>query len=187
MDKKELRELAKRQRREFKDKRSASAKIKETLLDLPEMKAAKTVALYCSLPGEVDTDLLIDELLKEGKEICVPLVRGKQMLFIRIRSREDLTAKGSFGIREPLFEETSVVLPEMIDLAVFPGLAFDREGRRLGYGGGYYDRAFAHASGVPKIAVCFSCQIFDQIPTEEYDLKVDKIVTENEIYAIKTL
>ncbi len=185
MNKKETRELTKRQRKEFKDKKSASLKIEETLLALPEMKAAETVAVYCSLPEEVATDLLIDELLKEGKKVCVPLIRDKEMLFIRIRSREDLTAKGSFGIREPRFDETAVVRPESIDLAVFPGLAFDREGRRLGYGGGYYDRTFAQNFQTLKVAVCFSCQIFDRIPAEEHDLRVDKIITESEIYTNK--
>ncbi len=182
MDKKELRKKIRMIRAGFPDKMTASAKIARTFLFLSETEKAETIALYCSMPEEVETDRLIIKLLEEKKTVCVPLVTGKKMLFIRIRSLEDLKNTGSFGIREPVYRREDVLPADKIELAVFPGLAFDKDGNRLGYGGGYYDRAFTRNDAAEKIAFCFSCQLLDRVPSEAHDLKVDKIITEESVY-----
>ncbi len=183
MDKKELRKKIRTVREEFQDKKTASEKIARTFLSLAETEKAEVIALYCSMPEEVATDELIVSLLGEKKTVCVPLVTEKGMLFIRIRSLADLRKTGSFGIREPEYSREDVVPADKIELAVFPGLAFDKNGNRLGYGGGYYDRAFARNAAAEKIALCFSCQLLEHIPSESHDLKVDKIITEESVYA----
>ena len=182
MDKKELRKKIRMIRAGFPDKKTASAKIARTFLSLSETEKAETIALYCSMPEEVETDGLIIKLFEKRKTVCVPLVTKKEMVFIRIRSLEDLKNTGSFGIREPVYRRENIVPADHIELAVFPGLAFDKEGNRVGYGGGYYDRAFAGNDITEKIAFCFSCQLLDRVPSEAHDLKVDKIITEESIY-----
>lgn len=182
MDKRELRKKIRLIRAGFPDKKTASEKIAHTFLSLPETEKAETIALYCSMPEEVATDRLIIKLLEEKKTVCVPLITGKEMLFIRICGLADLKNIGSFGIREPVYKREDIISADKIELAVFPGLAFDKEGNRLGYGGGYYDRAFARNDITKKIAFCFSCQLLDHIPSEAHDLKVDKIITEESVY-----
>ena len=181
MNKQELRKQTKKTRADFPEKGAASEKIIERFLSLEETQNAGTIALYCSMPEEVATDGLIRKLLEEGKTICVPLIRNREMLFVRISSLGDLTEKGRFGIREPVYTEEKTVPAEKIDLAVFPGLAFDRDGRRLGYGGGYYDRAFAGNRHTEKIGFCFSCQLLEEILSESHDIKVDQIITQDEM------
>ncbi|MBR3228273.1 MAG: 5-formyltetrahydrofolate cyclo-ligase [Erysipelotrichaceae bacterium] len=182
MDKKETRKRFRKLRRELKDKKKRSSIITEKLLATAEIRRAKTVAVYCSTEDEVRTDELIEELLKEKKKVAVPLVNGKDMVFIMISSLEELVNTGSFGIREPLYSKEKTVDAEDIDVAIFPGLAFDRKRNRLGYGGGYYDRYFKDHTAIIKIAPAFNCQVSETIPHDENDLKVDRIITEKEDY-----
>ncbi len=169
---------AKELRSVFTDKEEASRIIAERLYALPQMQEARTVAVYCSTPEEVRTDELIQKLLDEGRRVCVPLVRGKDMVFQRILSSDELTERASFGIREPVYDPERIVPGEEIDAAVFPGLAFDEHMNRIGYGGGYYDRYFARYPSVCRIGVCYGCQLFDELPQDEYDLRMQVIVTE---------
>ncbi len=184
MDKKELRKKIRTVRAGFRDKKTASEKITRTFLSLAETEKAEVIALYCNMPEEVATDGLIIKLLEEKKTVCVPLITEKEMLFIRINSLADLKKTGSFGIREPVYKKENIIPADKIELAVFPGLAFDKEGNRLGYGGGYYDRAFARNDTTEKPAFCFSCQLLDRVPSEAHDLKVDKIITEENVWVI---
>ena len=181
MEKKELRQKAKMLRRSFKNKEAASAIICERLCALREVKEARILALYCSTEDEVRTDELIERLLKDGKRVGVPLISEKEMVFVEIGSLAECQP-GSFGIREPAYSPEKVLCPEEIDVAVFPGLAFDTKKNRLGYGGGYYDRYFAVHPSIVKLALAFECQIFEKLPHGTNDLKVDRIITENRVY-----
>ena len=138
-----------------------------------EFKTAKVIFCYVSAHGEVGTHTLIEELLKE-KEVVVPLCTDKcgNMIAVKINSPNDLT-EGSFGILEP---KTPVEFPkEKIDFAIVPGIAFDKEGFRLGYGKGYYDRFLSNIAPY-KLGVCRKEFYVDTLVHNEYDIQMDKVM-----------
>ena len=139
----------------------------------PEFVRAEVVFCYVSAHGEVGTRKLIEELLRE-KEVVVPYCIDKEgnMICVKINSPGDLK-EGSFGIPEP---KTPVEFPkEKIDFAIVPGIAFDREGYRLGYGKGYYDRFLQNIKPY-KLGVCQKIFFQDSIPHDEYDVKMDNVL-----------
>ena len=152
------------------------------LKELPEWKNAEVVFTYVSFGSEVDTILLIEECFKAGKKVAVPKVLDKtKMEFYYITSLEELQA-GKWGILEPEeVEENKAdvfkVKAQTKPLMIMPGVGFDREGHRLGYGGGYYDR-YLEKYGVErfwKVGVAFEEQIQDRIVTDDYDVRVDRV------------
>ena len=145
---------------------------------LPEVTKANTVFCYISIGSELSTLGLLMWLRKQGKNICVPKLIGDKMLPVRFESLEQC-AKGRFGIPEPKAENP--VSPSQIDICIAPGLAFDRDGQRLGYGKGYYDRFFSCFSGI-RIALCFDFQIVERIPAERTDERLSVLVSDRGIY-----
>lgn len=138
-----------------------------------EFKSSKVIFCYVSAHGEVGTHTLIAELLKE-KEVVVPYCTDKQgnMICVKINSASDL-AEGSFGILEP---KNPVEFPkDKIDFAIVPGIAFDKEGFRLGYGKGYYDRFLCDISPY-KLGVCQKEFFVDTLVHNEYDIQMDKVM-----------
>ncbi|MHC1683651.1 MAG: 5-formyltetrahydrofolate cyclo-ligase [Clostridiaceae bacterium] len=138
---------------------------------------SKVVFIYVSFGKEVDTLRIINKLLEDGKVVCVPKVINKKegMRAIRINSLNQLIV-GYFGVLEPTVEDE--MIPENIDLCVLPGLAFDNQGGRLGYGGGFYDRFLCKVSEDTKlIAVAYTFQILDNVPMESYDFRIQGIIT----------
>ena len=142
----------------------------------PMLADAKTIVAYYSLPDEVDTHSLIDELLADGKTVYLPkVVSDEDMVLCRYTGVESLK-EGAFGIMEPVGAQTSA--DEVIDVVLVPGMAFDGDGNRLGRGKGYYDR-FLKSLSYPRpqlIGVCFDFQKADVVPTEPTDVKVDVVV-----------
>ncbi len=147
---------------------------------------ARTVMCYVSMRTEVDTHLLLQTMLRDGKTVCVPLVtdRNGQMRAVIIRSWDDLKCVGSFGILEPS-SEGATIEPSEIDLVVVPGIAFTQSGQRLGMGGGYYDRFLANTQAV-RIGFAFSCQIKQSLPTDVWDVTMDHLVTQDGITDCRT-
>ena len=180
-DKETLRKLAKEIRSSFEDKEKASLIIKEKLLTMEEVKKAETIVLYCSTSDEVHTDGLINDLLDTDKRLAMPVIRDGNMCFIEIDSLSELKNEGCFKIREPEYSKEKVINGEDIDLALFPGLAFDKEGNRLGHGKGYYDSYFSSYPKVMKIAPAYDCQIFENVPHDCHDVRVNRIVTQTDI------
>ena len=138
----------------------------------PSFISAQTVLLYHALSDEVDTTYLIQQYA-DKKTILLPTVVGDE-LELHIFDAESETKTGVFGIIESegqLFTDYS-----QIDLAIIPGMAFDKEGNRLGRGKGYYDRLLPQLH-CPKIGLCFSFQYFDSIPCEKHDTPMDEIIT----------
>jgi 5-formyltetrahydrofolate cyclo-ligase len=156
---------------------------------------AVSVLLFLSIDREIDTGPLLDLAFCGGKKVFVPRVEGENLRFCRIASPAGPWVCGPFGIREPPAPGTEA--PGFPALIIVPGLAFDREGRRLGRGGGYYDRFLAgldekkpagggpgHAGAKPEYSVaglCLDCQIVDQVPVDEHDRKMDMICTGTKI------
>jgi 5-formyltetrahydrofolate cyclo-ligase len=146
---------------------------------------ANIIFTYVSFKSEVDTIKIIDHSLSLGKLICVPKINKhtKSMEVYRIKGFEDLD-KGYFGILEPN-EDCREVPADNIDLILLPGLAFDRSGTRIGYGRGFYDRYLTKCKAyVPKIALSYDFQVASKLPSNEFDIKVDAIITNKEIILI---
>lgn len=192
MEKTELRKLIKEKRKTFSKNEldNLSLTIADNILSLKEMAFVKNVLIYVSTKGEVDTLGLIEELFKLGKIVYVPKVidiKTGLMRFYKISSLEDLEP-GCMNILEPK-KSLEVLEESLIDdnfVIVMPGLAFDKKGHRLGYGGGFYDRFNARVySGLLKLALSFDFQLVDELIANEFDIDVDKVITENEIINCK--
>jgi 5-formyltetrahydrofolate cyclo-ligase len=116
---------------------------------------------------------MLEQALKDGKQVAVPKVYGDEMKFILM---EDLSAveKGYAGIPEPVADEP-VACDEMA-LVLMPGLAFDPQGHRIGYGGGFYDKFLAKEPNHPTLALCYDFQMLQELETEEFDIPVDQVL-----------
>lgn len=165
-------------------RRKAEGRILRIILHSPFYREADTLFCYVSYKDEVDTRKLIEAALKDGKRVCCPKVEndGRSMAFYGIDSLEELT-EGFHGIWEPV-GTGHPCFPAKGGLVIMPGCAFDRNRRRLGYGGGFYDRFLAgyEEAGAVKAAVCFSCQILPYLPEEETDIRPDWLITEEGIW-----
>lgn len=141
-----------------------------------------TFMLFMPYKNEIDTTYLINRLLSEKKRVVLPKV-DKTSNTINAFEVTNLTSdliSGAYGIMEPT-EQLLKILPSEIDLILLPGVAFDRKGYRLGYGGGYYDR-FLLDTGAFKLGVAFEFQVIEQIPVESWDIQLDKILTDENCY-----
>ncbi len=142
-------------------------------------KNAQVIFAFVSFKSEVDTFNIINHALTLGKTVCVPKVISKEegLKVYKIESLQNLITS-NYGILEPT-EGAKEIMPQNIDLVLTPGLAFDLNGGRLGYGAGYYDRFLRNPyfKGI-KIGICYSTQIVDKVPTNEDDIFMDIIITE---------
>ena len=189
-----------------KERREKSEAIVRNILADPVFQKAKTVMIYRSVRGEVQLDML--PALAPEKRYVYPLCVDKaEMIALcplsrldgvgegekspngsKVRGTEEggtvaelsgAWRKGPFGIPEPDPEYSEIVAPEEIDLVLCPCSAFDRRHRRLGMGGGYYDRFLGKCVHAEIIAVAFAVQEADEVPTEAFDRKMDRVITEN--------
>ena len=193
--KQQLRKLILQLRNELaaEEHEKKSQKITNNLISHIRFQEADQFLLFSSFRSEVDTTEIIQQSLKTGKPVYLPKVMGKEMNFYRIASMEDLK-EGYQGIREPE-EKLSTQFVSQQEKKVFvlmPGAVFDKEGGRIGYGGGYYDKFLKNleAAILPenlcKMAVAFECQMVETgiIDKEEHDIRPDYIVTEKRIWTI---
>ncbi|MGL4848689.1 MAG: 5-formyltetrahydrofolate cyclo-ligase [Clostridium sp.] len=183
MDKAELRKsmLYKRNLISAEEKSVFDERIIEAFLNLENYKKANNICIYVNYGSEINTKKIIEKALDEEKSVFVPRIKkNREMEFIKIDSIEELE-KNKIGILEPKKEFTEKV--EKIELLVLPGLAFDLNGGRIGYGGGYYDR-YLDNKDILKIALSYELQILNEIPMEEHDIKYDYLITEKRIVRI---
>jgi 5-formyltetrahydrofolate cyclo-ligase len=162
------------------EKRLNDNNIYTKVIQSNEYKKARCIFIYVSYKNEVDTHNIIKKALKEGKSVCVPKIISLKegMKAVKITSFDELK-ESKYGMLEPDLLIDNVIEPEKIDLAYLPGVAFDLNGGRIGYGGGFYDRFLYHiGKNVPKIALAYSFQIFDHVPMSEYDVYVDSVITD---------
>ena len=150
-----------------------SKRVCEQLVGQADWISARTVALFCPMPGEVD---LLGLLPINGKRAIFPTVVGARLEWREVKSASEFVASALFAnLREPS-AGASVALSDA-DLVVVPGLAFTLSGKRLGRGGGFYDRALAGLPAtVKRIGACFEFQVFEDLPMESHDAVLDSVV-----------
>lgn len=186
MPKRKLRQVMLDRRRTLstEERRDSGHLIQKAFVALPEFAKSRVVALYSSIGGEVETAEVLEAALKDRKTVIFPVVCGDHLRFIKVSDPVEMV-KGAFGITEPcLTGET--YLPGSADLIVIPGVAFDRAGKRIGFGKGYYDRALHHLEGCGKlIGFCYDFQLVDEIVSEPHDVAVDIIITEKRVLDLR--
>lgn len=175
MDKKELRSRIRAQKRAMTEAEIAakSEKLGQLFADSSLYQQAKTIYGYLPYNQEVRTIPMLERALKEGKRVAVPKVVGEEMIFIYM---DDLSAveKGYAGIPEPVADGPAADDPHA--LVLMPGLAFDPQGHRIGYGGGFYDKFLAAEPDHPTLALCYDFQMLEHLETEEFDIPVDCVL-----------
>ena len=166
------------------ERASSSRRIVAAVLDLPAYERSRTVLAYASFGPELQTDGFVRRVLDDGKRLVLPRVeRGGLALYEVSDPARDL-APGTWGIREPVPDRCPPVNPGGVDFALVPGVAFDPAGRRLGYGGGFYDRLLGGglSDGARTVAGAFEIQVVQEVPVDPSDVPVDLVVTEKGIY-----
>lgn len=157
----------------------ASAKMTALVTSCSVYQESRALFIYVSTAREPDTAGVLADALRSGKAVYVPkCLPGGHMRAVRIESRDDLRP-GFAGILEPA-DSLPEADPGAIDLAIVPCVSVARDGRRLGRGGGYYDRFLADSRAV-KLCLCFEQLLSDDIPTAAHDVRMDCAATENEI------
>lgn len=159
-----------------------SRKIMSMLKETAAFKKADNIMCFVSFASEVYTHDFIKECIKSGKNVIVPYIDKEKdtMELSLIKSFFELES-GFFGILEPKKETIRDFPKEELDIIVTPCVAFDSEKYRIGYGKGYYDRFFAKGAGGTKIGVCFSENLVDNMPRDEFDIPVDMVITDEKI------
>lgn len=179
MRKEELRQEIRRLKRQF-----TSQQLEELSLPIitrlkPHLAEAHTIMAYYSLPDEVNTHHLLDELVAEGKRVLLPKVIGEEQMEWHVYTSESDLKQGYFGIGESagdIFPEKELSLSAEKRIVLVPGLAFDGTGHRLGRGKGYYDRFLAAHPYFYKIGVCFDFQKMSEVPIDEHDIPMDEVI-----------
>lgn len=160
---------------------NASEKIYQRLSKTEEFCNAKTIMFYVSKDNEVSTHSMIKNAIDAGKKICVPYTDriNHTICPVIIEDMEKDLAPGAFGILEPKEKKESHTI--LIDLIITPGIAFDENGYRLGWGKGYYDRFLEKLNRIPRIGLAYDFQIVKELPRDKHDVPVDMVITEKRI------
>lgn len=176
MNKEELRKKYKIVRHNLKNKKDQSLSICNSISNHPMYRSANVVALYAHLEDEVDVDSLILLSLKEGKRVCLPKIKdNNHMEFVEITSMVELDTVSKFNIKEP--SNNNVVSIEVIDLMICPGIAFDLNNNRIGFGKGYYDEYLSRKNNIYKIGVTFiECHIDEMVNTTSFDIPMNEVI-----------
>lgn len=175
MDKKALRAAIRQQKRAMTEEEiiQRSEKLAELFLASQPYRDAKTIYGYLPYNQEVRTVPMLEQALKDGKRVAVPKCYGDEMKFIYL---DDLTLveKGYAGIPEPIAD--GPIGDDETALVLMPGMAFDAQGHRIGYGGGFYDKFLASEPNHPTLALCYSFQMLPSLETESHDIPVDHVI-----------
>lgn len=172
-------------RKEFLEKRNAlpaetveawSEEIEKHILQFVDATEFRVVLLYADFRNEPKTSGLIQKLLDRGCTVGLPKCGKKgKMTMYRVTSTDELTV-GAYGILEP--SENEIILPALAGLVLVPGCAFSHDMKRLGYGGGYYDRYLPLCKNAVRMGVCYNISLTETLPTDEYDVEMDCVITE---------
>ena len=175
MDKTELRRQIRTKKRAMTEEeiQQKSAALGELFAASQAYRSAATIYGYLPYNQEVRTVPMLEQALRDGKRVAVPKVYGEQMRFIYITDFSQVE-KGYAGIPEPVADEP--VADDPTALVLMPGLAFDAEGHRIGYGGGFYDRFLEQEPAHPTLALCYDFQMPPKVETEDHDIPVDVVL-----------
>lgn len=175
MDKTELRREIRARKRAMTEEEieTRSARLARLFFASEAYQKAKTIYGYLPYNQEVRTVPMLERALKDGKKVAVPKVYGDEMKFLYL---DDLNAvaKGYAGIPEPIADEP--VAQDETALVLMPGLAFDPQGHRIGYGGGFYDKFLAAEPHHPTLALCYEFQMLPKLDVEDHDIPVDTVL-----------
>lgn len=174
---------AKRRLMTYDEVYAKSGEITHALLSLECIKNAQSVCIFLSAFKEPDTTEIANAVLSSGKKLVVPITdeESNTLSLSYVKSLLDMQ-KDAYGIREP--RVTLTADEKTLDVILVPGLAFDRQGGRTGFGKGYYDRLLTSTDAV-KIGLCYDFQLHEKIPTEKHDAAMDFIITEKECLEVK--
>lgn len=158
-----------------------SEKVRNRLFSLAEWKNSEVIGITLSREREVNTYQIIEQAWTEGKKIAVPKCdpMEKKMTFRELQSFDQLEVVYS-GLKEPIEEFTNPVVQSEIDLLIVPGLSYTKNGYRLGFGGGYYDRYLKNYANA-SISLAFDVQIIQYLPIESFDIPVQRIITNESV------
>ncbi len=159
------------------EKRAADIQIFRHLTGCELLKNADIVLCYVSVRDEADTRMLLNFLLESGKRTAVPRCRENGKMDFFLINDTDSMVLSPYGIPEPEYSEDMIVNDFRGALCIVPGLAFDKNGKRIGYGAGYYDR-YLENKDIVTAGLCYSQLLFDSVPSEAHDISVDYIITE---------
>lgn len=175
MDKQSLRRQIRAQKHAMTEEEiiSASCRLGEKFAASELYQRAGTIYGYLPYNQEVRTVPMLQRALEEGKRVAVPKCYGDEMRFIYLDDLSQVES-GYCGIPEPIAD--GPVANDPTALVLMPGLAFDRAGHRIGYGGGFYDKFLAQEPGHPTLALCYAFQMMDHLETEEFDIPVDCVL-----------
>lgn len=175
VNKKELRQAIRAQKRAMTEEEiiHKSAALAEKFLASDAYKQARTIYGYLPYNQEVRTVPMLEQALRDGKQVAVPKCYGDEMKFIVLEDLS-LVEKGYAGIPEPIADEP--VANDETALVLMPGLAFDEAGHRIGYGGGFYDKFLSREPGHPTLALCYDFQMLPSLETEAHDISVDYVI-----------
>lgn len=176
--KQEIRQQLLKIRRSIEEEQwqAATDVIAQKVIESDSFREATDLYCYMDFDREAGTDRIMDAAWRLGKDIWLPKVSNGEMEFFLVGPSLELV-KGAFGILEPAGESE---MAEGIDgLVIVPGIAFDKERNRIGYGKGYYDRYLKRHPRLVKMGIAFDVQLLEKIPTEETDCRLDFIITES--------
>lgn len=175
MNKKELRDDIRSRKRAMTTEQieEKSRRLGELFIKTEAYRNAKTIYGYLPYNQEVRTVPMLERAIQDGKQVAVPKIYGDEMKFIMLPDLSRVET-GYAGIPEPIDDEP--VAEDPYALVLMPGLAFDEEGHRIGYGGGFYDKFLAQEPEHPTLALCYDFQMLPKIETEEFDIPVDTVI-----------
>ena len=164
-------------------RKKASKAIAEKFFNTAYYINSNSILIYYPFRSEVDTTIVIKKALKDGRNIILPRISGLRLELFYVDDPKKQLKKGVYDIMEPNTVLCRKARISDIDLAIVPGVGFDKNLNRLGYGGGFYDKLLlCIPKGVKKIAFCFDIQVIDRIPVSKDDIKVDLLITDTGIY-----
>lgn len=175
MNKKELRSQIRQRKRAMTTQQieEKSRRLGELFVNTDAYRNAKTIYGYLPYNQEVRTVPMLEQAIRDGKQVAVPKIYGDEMKFIMLPDLS-LVETGYSGIPEPIADGPEGDDPHA--LVLMPGLAFDKEGHRIGYGGGFYDKFLAKEPEHPTLALCYDFQMLPKLETEEFDIPVDTVI-----------
>lgn len=177
MDKKTVRQLISQRRRQLTERQlgELSLALYNKVMAHERVRAAHTLLLYYSMPGEAGTHTLVEALWQQGRTVLLPRVTGPTTMdLVAYSGRGSLQEAGPYHILEPTGSAFSRYGD--IELAVVPGVAFTPDGRRLGHGRGYYDRLLPRLTHAYRLGLCFPFQLLDDLPTSPHDIAMDEVI-----------